>query len=339
MPSLIGIDIGADNVKVVGLSAHGNNYRLIGMNQSPIPKDSWAPEALSNVDNIAAAINSSLKNAKPNPIKPTRVRVALPEKVIFSTTFALPALSSKELAQAIAIQSAEKLSINLEEHYLDYEISSGHCRPVSGDVDLKKINEQQEKAEQSGDANLTNVFVVAAKRTLVQSVVELCNRAKLDLVGIDIKPAALARSLIRKNDFVPRLTVDLGAGSVGFSFTEGDSIRLVSTSPLGMDKISSDQITLVNLSSSLSPIIDEAVRLIRFFENRLCPGQRIKTIILAGGGANINGIAEFFTKETGLQTIVGNPLSAVDLHHYPLTPAMARSFAVAAGLAMEQASK
>jgi type IV pilus assembly protein PilM len=345
LSTTIGIDIGFETVKVIGLDKQGKHWRLKGMNIAPIPVSSWQTDALANQDAIAKTIVDALRLAKPAAITGKRAMIALPESVIFSGTFSMPLLSQAELAEAIPFELAEKLSINLEDFYFDYEVVTTKCKPLDPKAaiaepakDSKKSKDDKGKTKAPEEEPITQdgltVFAVAAKKTLIQSVIELLEQANLELSGIDIKPGAIARSVIGKNDDHARAILDLGAGSTGASIVEGQSIRVTSTVPWGVKALLDKQLTAEELQKEFSPVFDELVHITKFFENRVCPGIRIEEIILSGSGTNIAGVVEVFQQQTGLKARVGSPFGLVDTHHYPVSTRFSHTFADAVGLAM-----
>jgi Tfp pilus assembly PilM family ATPase len=339
----IGIDIGFETVKVIGLSKVGRHWSLRGMNIAPIPHNSWQTETLTNSDAIAAAIRDALKHAQPSPINGRWAMIALPESVIFSSTFSMPPLEKHELAQAIPFELAEKLSIDLEEFYFDYEVVSTKCKPVfltkSTKPDEEKVTDPKEDPGQSPKKEEelgVTVFAVAVKQTLIQSVLEMCQKAGVELGGIDIKPGAIARAVIVEGDDKARAIIDLGVGSTGASIAEGQSIRVTSTVPWGVKALLDTHLPINQLRQNFAAVFDELVHITKFFENRVCPGVRVEEIILSGSGTNVAGVLEAFQQETGLKTRLGQPFEHVNSHHYPIKPEHFRTFADAVGLAMRK---
>lgn len=327
----------------MALRRQGSRFHLKGMNVTPIPQESWTIDSLKNQDELIKAIRSSLNKAKPSPINGRHVMIALPESVIFSGTFALPIMPQQELKQALPFEIAEKLSINLEDHYIDYETTDSVCRPIQETVQEKTTESSRPSSKpvsadtaHSGD-NLT-IFAVAAKQTLIQSVIDLCSEAKLELAGIDIKPGAVIRSVVAKGDHIARLVIDVGASTTSVNVAEGRSLRLTSSIPLGIKNAGEEKTPdlLTKFQEKAGPIFDEIVHTTKFFQNRVCPQLSIREMILTGGGSNVEGMAELFQKETGLPARLSNPFALIETDHYPITEDIARTFAVAAGLAMRE---
>lgn len=314
------------------------------MNIAPIPVNSWQPDSLKNVDEIAKVIIDSLRQAKPTAITGKHAVVALPESVIFSGTFSMPLLGGRELDQAVPFALAEKLSINLEDFYFDYEIANTKCKPFDpADVvrsrpeTAAKPGEKPEpdKPESDEEHGLT-VFAVASKKTLIESVIDLTNKTGLDLFAIDIKPGAIARAVIPKNDESARAIIDLGAGGTGASIVEGHAIRVTSTVPWGVKDLINRQSPPGQLQKDFAPVLEELVHVTKFFENRVCPGVRVREIILSGSGTNIPGVVEMFKQETGLNARIAAPFSQIDTHRYPISIEFSHTFADSVGLAMRQ---
>ncbi len=349
MANLIaGIDIGFESLKVVGLQQTGKGFRLEGMNTSPLPANSWMANQLRYRDEISQILTQTLRSAKPSAIDAKHVMVALPESVIFSGTFAMEPLAKKELEQALPFEIAEKLSINVEDYYIDYEIADGSCRPgqkPQPEPDATKLRSDGPVSSKVATrppaiaAQALTVFAVAAKKSLVESVVDLCKATGLSLGGIDVKPGAAVRSAVTSNDQIARLVVDLGASASVMSVAEGNSLRLTTTTPIGTKLYDQSSIDANRRREILTPVFDELVHVSKYFENRVCPGLSIKQIVLCGGGSNVEGIASVFQRETGLPTVLADPFSQVDTHHYPIKPELSRIYTIAIGLAMRGIEK
>lgn len=366
--TVLGIDIAYEALKICALTYNGSSYRLVGLSYAPIPKDSWTADELKNREEIVKVLNDSIKSAKPNAIDTKLTMIALPENAVYSATFSMPIVSKNELLQALPYEVGERLSINPEEYYLDYETLSSACQPLGDTINALGtpsagglaaptppvgVNAKDKKTLlKTAAAPVTNdpplpkptgepeaphqaIFAVAAKRTLVESVMEFCKSADLNLAGIDIKAGAIVNALIATDDHKMRLVVDLGASTTGVTIAEGKSLHLISSVPLGTKGLG-DNMTgeLEQFKAMASPIFDELVHATKFFENRMCPGRKISEIVITGGAASITGIVEFFEAQTGLKTVIGNPFSQIDTHRYPIPDGMIHKFADSVGLAM-----
>lgn len=318
------------------------------MHLGNIPPGSWKQEGLENIDEIAKVIGEALRVAKPHPITSRQVMFALPESVIFSATLAMPELSKKELEQAIPFELAERLSLNPDDFHVDYETINSKCRPIDQlSPEASKLSVDAPKADpknpptsnKSSDQPRIVVFAVATKKTLIESIIALCEKANLTLAGIDIKPGAIIRSVVGSNDDKARIVVDMGVGGTGASVAEGQSLRVTSTVPWGTHSMANDITGSVsNLREQLAPVFDELVHLTKFFENRVCPGLKIEELIISGTGASIPNVVEVFQKETGLPTTLAEPFKKVDTHHFPVPVELSHTFADAIGLAMRDVS-
>jgi len=337
--TIVGVDIGHETLKLASLEHLGKRFRLQGVHLAQIPPSSWRADALGNIDEIAKTINESFHIAKPHAITTKRAAFALPESVIFSATLTMPALPPKEIEQALPFELAERLSIKPEDYYIDFEEVESKCRPIEQSLSTptKKTTEERDPTKpvvSTGGENII-VFAAAAKKTLIDSISELCKKANLDLVGIDIKPGAIIRAVVPESTGRARVVIDMGVGGTGASVTEGRSLRVTSTVPWGTNSLGQD-ITkpVTNLREVLSPVFDELVHLTKFFENRVCPGLKIEEIIISGTGAGIPGVKEVFQQETSLPTTLAEPFKSVDTHRFPIPAGFSHTFADCIGLAM-----
>lgn len=350
MGTVIGLDIGFETVKMVSLTKTGKRWRLNGMAIGPCPKDSWKPDELENVEEIAEAVRSTMHQGKPHAISGHDAMIALPESVIFSGTFSAPHMEAPELQHALPLLIAEKLSIqNIDDYYYDYEEIAGQCNPVSDKPtkladkkpDQKDGEETAKDSETEEDGSETvTIFAIAAKKTLVDSVVEMCHKSGLKVAGIDIKPGAIARAVVDADDSKPRLIIDLGVGGTGASVVEGKNLRVTSIIPWGTNAIGQNITGPVDdLKAKAAPVFDELIHITRFFENRVCPGTKIQEIIISGSGANITNIPEVFKQETGIPTKLADPFTHVDTGRFPVPKDLFHTFSDSIGLAMRERAK
>ncbi len=352
--AVVGVDIAYEAVKICGLTKKGSRYRLDGLNWCRLPKDSWGIDELKNRDQITKVLADALKTAKPEPITTKLAVIALPETVVYSATFSMPMLSRSELDQALPFEISERLTINPDDYYFDYETLSSACQPLVDatrssaaslpvskpaqaapeETKLPGATSKPESKPDKGKANDAHVavFAVAAKRTLVDSVIECCKEAGLTVIGIDIKAGAIINALIPRDDKRMRLIVDLGAGMTGVAVSEGKSIHLISSVPIGTRGLGDND--LAGFQQIADPIFDELVHATKFFENRMCPGRKIEEIIIIGGSSTITGLAEYFTTQTGLKATIGNPFTQIDTHRYPVPNELIHKFADSIGCAM-----
>jgi len=338
---VVGIDIGHETVKIASLEHLGKRFRLQGMHLANIPPGSWKVDKIDNIDEIAKTVSEALRIAKPQAITTRKAMFALPESVIFSATLTMPDLSDSELEKALPFELAERLSIKPEDYHIDYERISSKCLPINQSTETKPTDKSKTdktpEDEKGPGGPVVALFAVATKKSLVQSLAELCAKAHLELSGIDIKPGAIIRSVIPTHDQKARIVVDMGVGGTGASVAEGQSLRVTSTVPWGTHTIG-QTITgpVPDLRSRLTPVFDELVHITKFFENRVCPGFKVEQLIISGTGAGIPNVAEVFQKETGLPSTLAEPFKNVDTHHFPIPVELTHTFADAIGLAMRQ---
>lgn len=335
MSTVIGIDIGYDTLKLAGLIRRGSGFHLVGLVSANIPANSWTKEELKNREEIAEVIHTARRNAKPKAIEGNQAMIALPETGSYTGTLIFPKLNPSQLEQVLPLEIAERFAINLEEYYVDYESVSSNCQPVDTEEIPAKGAGKNDKTITAAAKKQISVFAVAARISLVQSVLDLGKLAGLEIAGIDIKPAAIVRSLVGENDNTARLVVDLGISATGLMVAEGQSLRMTTTVPIGTRNLADGTDAVgKNLKERASPIFDELIHVTKYFENRLCVGGKIKSIILTGGGSNIEGIVDLFHQETGLTTKLGNPTERVNLHGFPIPSDLGRTYTDAIGLAM-----
>jgi len=190
---------------------------------------------------------------------------------------------------------------------------------------------------------------------------EIFREAGLSLAAIEVESQSLARVLTRPTDPVTAI-VDIGAESSAISVVEKGSVRYVGQTDFGglaLTQAMSRTLDIsgyraeelkrrrglkgtggeYELSTSLMPFLDviiqECERVRKLYEQTY--GKKVERMTLTGGGANLQGIEEYFGSQVDLKFFGPETLN---YFKYPaeLAPA-ARSlnndFSVALGLALK----
>lgn len=311
---LFGLDIGHGSLKAmqVGINMSKpssqdkkrlNNAKtnripkLIGYGTANFDKTALEDGIVVQPDVVAKAARDLFKGHLIGDVTTQRAAITIPSYRTFTRSISLPPLKPKEIEEAVRTEAEQYIPEPLDSLYLDYSI----------------IRQTKESTE---------LFAVAVPKKIVDSYLELSEVLGLDVVLIETTMASAARLFAqdRQSD-VPSVIIDFGSLSADISifdktilvtgtvqgggevFTNLIQEKLGVTAQeagiiktkygLGYSK-KQKEITEV-LDPLLQQIVKEIRRMIRYYEERYGTDRPISQIITLGGGANMPGLAEYFT--------------------------------------------
>jgi type IV pilus assembly protein PilM len=259
----------------------------------------------------------------------------------------------KQLENAIRFRAHEAIPIPITEAVLDHVL-------IGEDVDEE-------------GAPIRRVLVAFAHRDLVARHVDVCRRAGLKLLGVDLDGFALLRVLASPpvENGAPRavVAVSIGHDRTVFAVSDGtvcDFTRVLEWGGASLDVALARALDLApsqaaavkhglslvdDDSAGLSPVQAEAARAavrqeidalarelvssLRFYQSR-DGSLDIGEILVTGGGSQLHGLLEELERQIGAPVRAGDPLRRVVLGKKVHRPADAGSYAIAVGLGMER---
>jgi type IV pilus assembly protein PilM len=296
----LGIDIGTKVIRAVEIS--GTKDKLTLDNYGEVNLDVACKQFFRSFDkknlnpavkNIAIAIAGIIEETG---IKTKKVVFSLPDFATFSTTFELPPMSKKEIANAIGFEARKYIPLPLSELVLDWQLMNKES--------LKEKNK---------------VLVMAVPKIIVEQYKTIAEQAGLELTALEAEAMALKRGLIKETDPSTCLLemgfqstniniVDEGFMKMSFSFDVAGKDLTYSLSetlniPAGEAELMKKEQGLndtgdTKISHILTPILsiisEKTKTVIKEFEDK--EGKVVKKVILAGGTSMLPGIKEYFEK-------------------------------------------
>ncbi len=240
---------------------------------------------------------------------------AVPAFLTFSTLIEVPAMSEGEIKKFMDFQG---------KRYIPLPLSA-----VS--IDWMKVGE---KTDSEGTVKY-QILLVSIPNEQIENYQRIFRSAGLRLTGIETEGMSLARALGAAAEEVT-LIVDIGSRSTSFSIAakghlkfsgqtdfSGGSLTQIVASGLNISQRRAEDLKKQRgllgfggeheLSTLMEPILDvimnEARRVITNFETNY--EEKVKAVILSGGGANMAGLADYWNKEFGLKVSKINPFSPI----------------------------
>jgi len=334
---LFGLDVGHGKVRVLQLGPGKTRPRLVGYGEATFDTKAMQDGVVVRPEVIAKAVQELFKHHLIGDITTTRVAMTVPIARAFTRSMEVPDLSDKELAEAVQNEAEQYIPAAAEDLYIDYSR-------------VKATNGK------------TAVFIVAMPRRIINSYVLLARMLGLEAVVLETSIGASAHLFARDGQSdVPSLLIDFGSDSADITvFDHGPIVS--GTVPCGGEQITTaiakalsiteKEALLVktkyglNLSkkqalieTALDPmlglLVKEVRRTIRYFEEHTSDKQTISQIVIAGGGANMPGVAEYLTRNLRIAVRSFDPTFYVDFGKLqPFGSTERMSYVTVTGLAM-----
>ncbi len=344
MGSVLGVDIGTAAIKIVEIKKTSTlpkliNYGILRSNTHlDRPNSAIQSSALKIVEKETAELLKIL--IKESGFQAKEAIASIPVFSAFITLLEMPQMPEADVAKAMAFQIKQHIPLPISEVVIDW----------------LKVGD---KETEGGVKQL--ILLISIPKEIIKRYQNIFKLAGLKLKALEIESLSLARALVG-NDPAPVLLVDIGACSTNIAvidqgflklnvFTDiaGSSFTNAIANGLGINvkraenlkkqkglKAGAAEYELSTLPLPyLDAIIGEGLRAKNKFERE--QEKKIEKIILAGGGANLLGIEEYFAKQTNALVLIGNSLSA--LSYSPeigiLEKQLSAELAIAVGLAIK----
>jgi type IV pilus assembly protein PilM len=335
----LGIDIGSKTIKLVELAKDGQNYRLkasgvVGFKGKTIE----ATKDDKELAPLAEAIKKLHKEAK---VGTRDVSIALPEPEVFTRTIRFPLLTDAEISSAVKWEAEQYIPIPIGDAIIQHQIL--------------------ERREDSSPAQVV-VLLIAAPKALVEKYARLVEMAGLNLAVVETELMALVRSLAPPDQTL--LLVDFGARSTDIAIcknglihfsrsipTAGEAFTRAVSQALGVEEAQAEEYKRAyglsqgqlegKIKRALDPVFrlvsDEMRKAIHFYQSEE-KGEAPGSAILSGGSAGMPETASSLTKLLGIEVIVGNPFSKVEVAPEAVKSlsGYAPLYSIAVGLAMRE---
>ncbi|GIX34556.1 MAG: fimbrial assembly protein [Lysobacteraceae bacterium] len=338
---LVGVDISSTAVKLLQLSQAGGRYRVEHYAVEPLPPNAVVEKNIVEVEAVGEAIRRAVARSG------TRLKhaaAAVPGSAVITKIVPMQAgLTEEEMEDQVQVDASQYIPYPIEEVSLDFEVLG----PVKDSPDMVQV-------------------LLAASRTENVDV----RVAALDLGGlqakvIDVEAFAMenayrliADQLAVAKDALVAL-FDIGATMTTLNVLRGERSIYTREQVFGGKQLTDEVMRRYGLSYEeaglakrqgglpesyevevLEPfkeaMVQQISRLLQFFYAG-SEFNRVDQIVLAGGCASIQGVAEMVEEQLGVLTAVANPLANMSLSNRVQAQALAQdapALMIACGLAL-----
>lgn len=310
---LIGLDIGTSSVKLVELKAVGKKgYQLINLGIASLQPDTIVDGDIINTTAVTDAIKSILANLK---LKVKGAATAVSGHSVIMKKINMPITTDEALAESIQWEAEQYIPFNINDVNLDFQV-----------------------LERSTAEGQMSVFLVAAKKELINNYITAIGEAGLHTAIIDIGVFALQNMFEINypeymNDTV--VVVNVGASITNFNvvskgipifardLTQSGGNQITEEIQKGLN-ISREEAEKRKVGSSGTSITPDVMEIIKSASEAISSdiqrsidfylstgGEKITKIMLSGGTAKTPGFTDFITQKTGLPVEIINPFKNV----------------------------
>jgi type IV pilus assembly protein PilM len=343
-PPLIGVDISSTSVKMVELADDGKGvHRLERYSISPLPRDAVVDGNIASLEQVGESIRRAWKLLGTSE---KRVALALPAAAVISKRVNMQAdLSETEMELQVEAEANQYIPFSLDEVNIDFQVLG----PLPNSADG------------------VEVLIAASKKERIEDRVAVAEEAGLKVVVMDVETYATEAAYSLAATQLPNagrektvMIVDIGAQVMHINVLHDNQSVYTREQPFGGAQLTQEIIRRYGLSAEeaeiakrkgglpdnydaevLQPFLQslamEIARAVQLFTNSTQFG--IDHIILAGGCAAIQGVAEVVGARTQIDTVTANPFTSMTLaKHINATQlaADAPSLMIACGLALRR---
>jgi type IV pilus assembly protein PilM len=312
---LVGLDIGSRVLKAGEIVKTKSGHSLQHFGMLDIAYGAIEEGVIKDADAIAASIRKLFNE---NSFKTQNVAVSIGGYSVIVKKISVQTMTEDQLQKTINSEAEQYIPFDISEVNLDYQI----------------LGEAENNPDQM------NVLLVAVKKEVVNSYVNLIQMAGLNPCVIDIDAFALQN--IFELNYAPEdenvALIDIGASKTSLNILKGNSSLFMRDVTLGCGMITRKIVSLIDCSYEeaeklkysehpdrispgdireiISSVVDdwctEIRRALDFFYSTY-PDDQTKRIVLSGGGAHIKEFRELLAIETSSEVEIINPFKNIQI--------------------------
>lgn len=343
MPA-VGLDISDQSLKYLSLGRTRKKIFIESFGNKPINPGIIESGQIKQTEEFVKLLKNCRKE-----FKSKFLLVSIPEEKTFIGDIQLPFMDEKNIRGSLEMQLEEYIPLPVKEAIFDYEI-------------LETVSDQK------GEKKYFNISFAAAPSKIIISYRDALKEAGFIPLIFETEPHALIRALIRPEEKNTQMLIDFGRTRATFIISYGRKICLTSTIKVSGEtldtavsralsvsleegeRIKKEQGLLESdkngkvftaLLSVASVIKSEAKKNIDYWQSHADgsgpENREIEKIILAGGDANLKGLAEYLSQELGVPAELGNPwvnIFSFEEHIPEIERKESLRYAIAIGLAL-----
>ena len=307
---LIGVDISSTSVKVLELSVKNGRYWVESYALVPLPESSVVEKNILNPEAVGDALGRAINLAN---TQSSQSAFAIPTSMVITKIIEMDAdMSDDEREVQIREDAEQYIPFPLDEASLDFEVLPDRLtnpNRVNVLLVVTRIENVEARSEVLQIANL-NPKIADVESFALENAFKVFSDTLpmgVNTVGIlDIGHSMTTLSVMQNNKIIytreqvfggKQLTQEI-QNRYGLSFEEAGRAKKTRALP--------DDYDIEVLEPFLDAVVQQAARSLQFFFSS-SQFNEIDHILLAGGNANIPGLAKLLQQKLGYRVTIANP--------------------------------
>ncbi len=315
---IAGIDISPTGVKVMSVNTHKWSVTCYGsVDLDPVKLQ----ESISTGnDYLTESLQGLLQSRLNGKLPSNQVVLSVPTSRTYSRTMTIPLSAAGDLAGAVQLEAEQYIPLPTSELNLDYTVVERTDTEIS-------------------------VLLSAVPKKIVESILQSCEKAGLDVVLVEPGISSVARLITATEEgHLPTVIVDVGVANTDIAILDefirvtggvgigGNSFTLNLSKKMKLSLETAHQLKVLNglapgdkqakILAALKPDLDkigrEIQKIIRYYGERIgTADKRIEQVVIVGGGSNVPGLGDYFTDSLLLPARVASPWQILDFGKLP----------------------
>ncbi len=336
--AVLGIDVGTHSIKLIELTGSYTAPRVVTWGVAPMPTGAFSENTIADPAAVAETLNGLIIKSGANS---ESVAVAISSSHAITKILGMPKdIGDNELEEQISIEALHFIPYPIDEVNIDFEVISSSA-----------VNDQE-----------NDVLLVACRRSIVDSYIDLVEDINLQLKYVDIDTYALERVYrsqhgLSSNSDGPVAIFDIGSTSSHLMVLDSERVLYSRHQNFGASQliklirkeygVTADEAQEILMSSQppgdfltviqepfVGMLMQEINRSLQFFYSS-SSFSNIDSIVLAGACSDMSGLAGDLEVKLRTKVSVMNPLANATVQtNRDAIGAVAPSLSIAYGLAL-----
>ncbi len=341
MPPLVGLDISSTAVKLLQLSGGDGRYKVENYAVEPLPANAVVEKNIAEVEAVGDAIGRAVKRSG---TRAKHCALAVAGSAVITKVINMPAdLSEADLDSQIQIEANQYIPYPLDEVSLDFEVIG----PMPGNPDMMQILLAASRTENvdirvaaaelgglTAKAVDVEAFAMENAFVLVADQLGIDPKARVAIVDVGATMTTLivlneGRTIYtREQVFGGKQLTDEVMRRYGLSYEEAGLAKRQGGLPESYEQ--------EVLEPFKDAMVQQVSRSLQFFFSS-SEFDSVEHVVLAGGCASINGVADLVQQQLAIPCTIANPAANMSVAPRVRAQALgadAPSLMIACGLAL-----
>lgn len=315
--AVLGVDISSTSIKIIELAEQNGRIQVEAYASEPLPENSVVEQTIVDTEVVGGAIKKALLRSRSN-VKQAAVAVA-GSAVITKVIQMAAGLSDDEMEQQIKLEADQYIPYPLEEVAMDFEVQG----PVEGDdsrVDVLLAACRKETVELKEDSIVigglesgkvdVEAFCVERAYQLLESQLDSENKDTVAIVDIGATMTTL--NVLNHGDIIYTREQMFGGQQLTEEIQRRYGISALEAARAKIEGGLPDDYETEILLPFKESVVQQVSRSLQFFYSS-SQYNDVDYVILAGGTASLEGLAQLVQDKIGTPAIIANPFASMTL--------------------------